>query len=240
MAIPENFLPSSQGQANSITVRDFDLSIARQNVETNVPGFSFMSVASEAFDANGNVTYSTSTGVMLMALENSSAAKLLVKSGFEFNVEACNRLYLTNVAQPGKMLRVYFATYPFVHQVPQFNAQPTQSNVVPFGASGVTVQGNAGVQTLLAPGANLTGIILRSVAYFMQAGYSNAGLYLDTAAPSGPFDATKRSLFCSNNTSQAAPANIFLMPNLSLQPGVGIYFASSGALGVLSASWDPL
>lgn len=238
MGLPADFQPANQGGGNQIYFRDIDLSIARNGAEFELPGFSFMSIATEAFDSSGNVTYSLSTGLMLLQLDDPGQTKLLAKSGSEFNVEPARKIYVTNAAQPNKMLRVYFATYPFLRQVPQFNATPSSANVINLGSSFANVTANGAVQTLLAPAANLNGIILRSYAWHVAAGYNQAGFYADATAPAAYNDLTKRALFMTVQAATSPQGAISATPNLFLPAGWGLFFASSTVQGTFSATWD--
>lgn len=238
MGLPADFTPANQGGGNQIYFRDIDLSVARNGVEFELPGFSFMSIATEAFDSSGNVTYSLSTGLMLLQLDDPGQTKLLAKSGSEFNVEPARKIYVTNAAQPNKMLRVYFAGYPFLRQVPQFNATPSSANVINLGTSFANVTANGAVQTLLLPAANLNGIILRTYSWQIATGYGMGSFYADTAAPAAHGDLTKRAIFIVQQTGTSGPGIGAASPNLFIPAGWGLYFASSAANGTFTCTWD--
>ncbi len=210
MGLPADFTPANQGGGNQIYFRDIDLSVARNGVEFELPGFSFMSIATEAFDSSGGVTYSLSTGLMLVQLDDPGQTKLLAKSGSEFNVEPARKIYVTNAAQPNKMLRVYFANYPFLRQVPQFNSSPSTSSSIPIGSTFSVVTCTAAAQMMLNPAANLNGFVLRWLAAHGSTA-QQLSVFAGTAAPVA-FNDTSKLLLTSNriSTGVAAPVNLIL------------------------------
>lgn len=121
-----------------------------------------------------------------------------------------------------------------------YNPVLLTSNLVNLGSSFLNVTASVGVQTLVAPAANTNGLILRTYSWQVVPGYTQAGFYADTSAPSGYNDLSKRAIFM---TVQAAtsPGGVFAAaPNLVISPGWGLYFAATATQGTFSLTWDPL
>ena|SRR5258708_31378900 len=115
-----------------------------------------------------------------------------------------------------------------------FAAQPVGVNQL--GGSFAAVAPSAtGVTTILAAASNTKGCWLRSAHVFMGAS-GLIELYVDTAAPTGTNDTTKRSILSAVG---ATGATIFPGP-LWLPSGIGIFVATNAsATGpYAAATWD--
>jgi len=108
----------------------------------------------------------------------------------------------------------------------------------PLGASFANVvPAAAGVTTFLAAASNTKGCWLRSAFIY---GFSNgtSSLYVDTAAPTGTTDTSKRCILGVARNAQ--PAFETMAQALFLPAGVGIFAAASAAdaTGMIGATWD--
>ncbi len=92
------------------------------------------------------------------------------------------------------------------------------------------------VTTIIAPGANTNGVILRTLAFGATTGSSTVRIYADTSAPSGISDATRR-LVGFGATDQGSYQGIG--PGTVLPAGLGLYFISN-AVCIVGVSWDVL
>lgn len=113
---------------------------------------------------------------------------------------------------------------------------------VPVGLSfaNVTVAAGSVVQ-LIAPSANINGVILRTVVLGVTGNTGDIGcaLYADTTAPTSG-DSTKRIIFGiatigTGAITNAAPYPLFLYPGLGLWVNVGV-----GGTAVAQVSYDLL
>lgn len=100
-----------------------------------------------------------------------------------------------------------------------------------YGASA----GGSAAQTVVAPGTNANGLILRSISVDATAGHF--GLFADTAAPSSVTDDTKNKLLhVLNGTYLVTPH----FPHVLIPAGVGLYWYSGAAAVRFWCSYDPL
>ncbi len=91
-----------------------------------------------------------------------------------------------------------------------------------------------GVTTLVAPGANLNGLIIRTLHMALDS-ETNASIFISSSAPSDAEDTTKRSLvfyWGANVDNLIYPFQLFV------PAGEGIYVANSPAGGRLSLTYD--
>lgn len=105
-----------------------------------------------------------------------------------------------------------------------------------LGASWAYLATANSVQTMLAAGSNVNGLVLRW-AYIIPQGVLNARLVLDTSAPANSADTSKRILI-STWGSASIDNPVFLPHPMFVPAGIGIYLACDAAAGFAGAGWD--
>lgn len=112
------------------------------------------------------------------------------------------------------------------------NADDQKQPLTPLGLSYVTGEYVNGVLTLISPGSNVSGLLLRTVCF--EGASSAAALYADTAAPTSVSDYTKRrvaSAYGSGTTGR-------FFRDITVEAGQGLYLAANNNGGRYEITWD--
>lgn len=247
MPQPEDFSGVNKGDTDKLNFVDIDLSVARSNVRFDVGGFSFMNIMPVAFDDATTVSTTKTTGLALARVDDTLGTPILLNPGFEYRFSGAKTLYVSNAAQPNKMLRVYTATGPNI----RMNSQPTVTiSALPavsisgnpkmwlweqpaitrgtsFGAAGGIV---ATPITVISVAANTTGAILHTLR--LSPSSQAMACFADTAAPSDADDGSKCSIFKLSGATQQN-----FQPNMYLPPGIGCWIIGKAGGGG-EAQWS--
>lgn len=115
---PTDFSRSIGDRAIDLRHYDLDLSVARANVRFSLAG-TFLYSPPVAFDSALEISSSLATGICLIRFGKQTGTPTYYAAGAVHNRDPYDELFITNTAQPGKMLRLYYgvgnAMMPFVN-----------------------------------------------------------------------------------------------------------------------------
>lgn len=108
------------------------------------------------------------------------------------------------------------------------------------GVSFAAASSNGGVQNVWAAGTNVNGIVLRTASIQLAPSLGQIMCAIDTAAPSGVSDLSRRVLVSNFNSASSAPLVWFLPGSLLIPAGLGCWIAANTSGAGWAFTWDVL
>lgn len=109
-----DFSESNSDLNRGLQFRDFDLTVARDNVEVKIPGSNRFWCAADAFDTDTTFSDTLSVGELMARFGGPSEAPIPIKKDNSYSVINTTELFITNVVQASKMMRLYMSTGPVI------------------------------------------------------------------------------------------------------------------------------
>jgi len=237
-----NGRPDFRASIGNINARfryyDIDLSTVRNEERVGIAG-SFIWTPVVPFDSASVKSITLATGFCFVRFGSPNADHIYLDSGKTFNLVPFDEIFLTNPAQAGKMLRVYYSNNEQISPFLTETAITITDIKIDLFTTGVSFAAAAlinGVVTLVTPATNVSGLQLRTASSSMLNGGQQTQLYFATAAPSGVDDITKRSIGAAGFNHDL---NVVPLP-LLIPAGNGIYCASTVISGSVHIGYDLL
>lgn len=241
-----DFNAAQQQIEEEVRVRDIDLSLvfglnSMKKIQVSGKYIVIFPLAFSLTDPD-QVSFSSvlQPGSCFVRVGSNTKIPVALVPGTAYEFDEFSELWILNtVAQPGKMIRLYISTNPIVKiaSPPQTISGAVSVTEVdaPEGGTGFGLVNPAlGTTQIIAPGANINGLKLRTCTLGIASGIVQ--LYADPVAPAGALDVTKRCIFLVHG-----PGALSLPFQMQFAAGVGLWgVTNTAASGEFFGTYDLL